>query len=152
MTIKSQELSTLTDQFQVIMTLDEWLKRISALVPIYGPQAEFSVGNTVKPRIRGRTTAVASPPTVTVAPVITGSGHTAVVMSSDTGTWTSEPDYYTYQWFEGVTAKGGSTASTYTIVSGDDTKSITCKVTAWHVGNITGSTASQSNAVTAANP
>lgn len=57
-------------------------------------------------------------PVNTVAPAITGTAQEGQELSVSTGTWTGSPTSYEYQWyrgnFNGASAIGGATASTFT--------------------------------------
>lgn len=69
----------------------------------------------------------------------------SVLSVTNTGVWLNSPTSYTYSWFRDGVVIGGSTANTYTLVSGDIGKMITAKVVAV---NATGSSvASESNAL-----
>ena len=77
-------------------------------------------------------------PTNVVAPLLSGTFEVGEVVSCSTGTWNgTSPITYTYQWkLDGVDIVG-ETSSTYTIVLSDDTKQLTCLVTATNdVGNV----------------
>ncbi|MFM6973641.1 MAG: beta strand repeat-containing protein [Agromyces sp.] len=84
------------------------------------------------------TTASYSPYTAAVAngvfsagtPSITGSTAVGSLLTAAPGTWSPAPDSLTYQWFRGVTAITGATASTYTSVSADVGFTLTVVVTA----------------------
>lgn len=90
---------------------------------------------------RGREAAM---PSNTVAPAITGTTTVGQQLSCSTGTWTGSPAGYKYVWRR---AGGGSeaiisgaTASTYTLVSADLGKTITCTVTAINENGFVGKT------------
>jgi hypothetical protein len=90
--------------------------------------------------------APSNPPSSTVAPAVTPTtAFGGTVLSCTQGTWTNFPTSYAYQWFSGVTAISGATASTYTAVTGDVGNAISCKVTAT---NANGSATAASNSVT----
>jgi hypothetical protein len=62
-------------------------------------------------------------PANSVAPAVTGSPQIGQVLTCSTGTWTNNPDSYTYQW-QADTGSGfanisGETVGTYTVDSGD---------------------------------
>ena len=87
-----------------------------------------------------------TPPSNTVAPVISGSSDIGSTLTSTTGTWIGTPVItYAYQWKQNGNDIVGETGSTYVIVSGDYLKSITCDVTAT---NSVGSTSASSNSIT----
>jgi len=72
-----------------------------------------------------------TPPSNTVAPVISGSSVIGSTLTSTTGTWIGDPVItYSYQWKQNGNDIVGETSSTYVIVSADYLKSITCEVTA----------------------
>lgn len=74
------------------------------------------------------------PPVNTVAPVVTGLPADTEVLTTTNGAWTNTPTGYTYQWYRDGVARSGETASTYTQVSGDVGKTMTCVVTASNTG------------------
>lgn len=83
------------------------------------------------------------PPSNRVAPAITGSPVVGQVLTCSSGTWIGSPaPSFAYQWKRNGTVLGGATASTYTLVSGDNLQDITCEVTAT---NSRGSTIQVSN-------
>jgi surface protein len=87
-------------------------------------------------------------PVNTVAPVISGTTTLGSVLTSTTGTFTGNPSpTFAYQWKRGAT-NIGTNSSTYTLVIGDSTASITCVVTAT---NALGSANATSNAIIASN-
>lgn len=70
-------------------------------------------------------------PVNTVAPAITGTPGVGNVLTCSTGTWTgAAPITYTYQWLRDGSPISGATASTYTFAVPDQTKAISCRVTA----------------------
>lgn len=73
-----------------------------------------------------------SAPVNTVAPVISPSDPAVgVAATCSTGTWTGTPvPTFTYQWKAAGTNISGATGASYTPVSGDKTKTLTCAVTA----------------------
>lgn len=86
-------------------------------------------------------------PKNTALPRVTGTTTTGSVLTSTTGTWTGAPTSYAYQWKRDGSNRSGETAATYTLVSGDETHSITCAVTATNASGA--STAAVSNAISA---
>ena len=85
-------------------------------------------------------------PTNTIAPVLSGTFEVGEVVSCSTGTWLgATPITYAYQWKLDGLDIGGATSSTYTIVLADDTKTLTCLVTAT---NAAGSASQLSNSRT----
>jgi hypothetical protein len=90
-----------------------------------------------------------SAPVNSINPVISGANNIGRVLTTTNGTWTGSPTF-TYQWYRGVSAISGQTASTYTIQYLDlyDTaSSITCEVTAT---NAAGTDTAISNGITPA--
>lgn len=72
-----------------------------------------------------------SAPVNTVAPAITGTARVDETLTCAHGTWTGSPTpTYAYQWKRDGVNIGSATASTYQLVSADQTKTITCTVTA----------------------
>lgn len=69
-------------------------------------------------------------PVNTVAPVISGVILLGQTLATTDGTWTGSPTTYSYQWKKDGVDISGATSSTYSIVSGDMSHSITCTVTA----------------------
>lgn len=90
---------------------------------------------------------VAGGPNNTVAPAVTGNKYTGQTLTSTTGTWTGSGSItYAYQWQRDGSNIGGATSSTHVLVSGDETHSITCVITATDSG---GSVSATSNAIVA---
>ena len=88
-----------------------------------------------------------SAPVNSVNPVISGTNNIGQVLTTTNGTWTGSPTF-TYQWYRGVSAISGQTASTYTIQYLDlynTASSITCEVTAT---NAAGTDTAASNGIT----
>ncbi|HEY2642761.1 MAG TPA: hypothetical protein VGI56_03320 [Galbitalea sp.] len=90
------------------------------------------------------TPVVAAPMAVSVAPSISGTPGTALVLSANTGTWTPSPTSFTYQWKYSATglapftkAPGTSTGSTYRIPQSLLGKKIAVDVTAHLAGHAT---------------
>ena len=79
-----------------------------------------------------RKTSDGSVPVNTVAPVISGTAAVGNVLTSTTGTWTSDTGVtgYLYQWTRDGVNIASATSSTYTLVTADLTKTILCKVAA----------------------
>ena len=91
--------------------------------------------------------AAATPPSNSVAPVISGSTSLGSTLTSTTGTWSgTAPITYSYQWKRGAT-NIGTDSSTYVTVIGDSLANITCVVTAT---NSAGSANATSNTLTMA--
>lgn len=91
-------------------------------------------------------------PVNTVAPVISGTPTVGQTLSTTNGTWTGSPSGYTYQWNRDGVAISGATASTYVLVGGDATKTVTCTVTATNAGGSTAATSNSLGPVSAADP
>lgn len=84
-----------------------------------------------------------TPPSNTVAPVISGSSAIGSTLTSTTGTWIGTPVItYAYQWKRNGSDIPSATSSTYVLVTADATTNITCQVTAT---NIAGSANATSN-------
>lgn len=78
------------------------------------------------------------PPVNTVAPAVTGNAHVGSLLTSTTGTWTGDPPItYVYQWKADTVNIAGANTATYTTVSGDIGKTITCRITATNPGGAT---------------
>lgn len=90
---------------------------------------------------------VEGPPSNSVAPVVAG-GEAIVgnTLSCSQGTWSGTSPTYAYQWRRDGVDISGATASSYLLVSADEGKSITCRVTATTSGGST--SADSSNTVT----
>lgn len=87
-----------------------------------------------------------TPPSNTVAPVISGSSVIGSTLTSTTGTWIGTPVItYAYQWKRAGVNIIGATNSTYVLVSADYNQAITCEVTAT---NAFGSASALSNSIT----
>jgi hypothetical protein len=85
-------------------------------------------------------------PANTVAPVISGAAEEGSVLTVADGTWTGNPaPSFTHQWQADGVGIAGQTATTYTTVTDDVGKAITCRVTAT---NSQGSVNATSNAIT----
>lgn len=69
----------------------------------------------------------ANVPVNSVAPVIAGSGNGPFTVS-DEGTWSNNPDSYTYQWYRGAGAVSGATTDTLAADAANVGQSITCQV------------------------
>jgi hypothetical protein len=86
-----------------------------------------------------------SPPTSVTAPYVEASALTVGSNATCTmGTWTGDPDSYTYQWLRGVTPIAGATLATYALKAADVGAMISCEVTAVNEAGIGSST---SNAI-----
>jgi hypothetical protein len=72
----------------------------------------------------------ASAPVNTVAPAITGTTTAGQTLTCSTGTWTGAGITYTYAWRRQGSNTTLGTATTYVLVAADQTKTITCIVTA----------------------
>jgi hypothetical protein len=80
-------------------------------------------------------------PAVTVAPAITGSPLVGQTLTCSDGTWRGSPTF-TRQWLRNGSPIAGQTATTYTVVAGDDGQSLACRVTATNgAGSATATTA-----------
>lgn len=85
-------------------------------------------------------------PVNTVAPAITGTLATGSVQTCSTGTWTGDATItFGYQWKAAGVNISGETASTYTLVEGDEGVAITCVVTGT---NGVGNSSATSNTIT----
>jgi hypothetical protein len=83
------------------------------------------------------------------APVATGTGTAGQTLSVTNGAWKSTVDNlaFTYQWQRAGVNIGGATASTYLLVAGDSTHTISCVVSATDAANDATSQASNGIAV-----
>lgn len=105
------------------------------------------LGNSL---LTGETTPVLVAPTVTTQPSITGGASTGSVLTLSEGAASGTPaPTGTIQWLRGTTAISGATGSTYTLVSADEGKAISARVT-WT--NSAGSVVATSNAITGQAP
>ena len=89
---------------------------------------------------------IASAPTVTANPAISGTARTGRTLTASTGTWTGSPTL-SYQWFRctrvgrdnptatpsGCTAIGGATLNTYELSSSDASRFIRVRVTGTNI-------------------
>ncbi len=86
------------------------------------------------------------PPSLTTAPVASGSTQQGSTLSCTTGVWAGNPaPTYTYQWRRNGVAIGGAASNTYVTQGPDVGQPITCRVTATNAG---GSATGDSNAIT----
>lgn len=87
-------------------------------------------------------------PSNTIAPVISGTASVGSVLTSTTGTWTSDTGItgYLYQWYRGATLITGATNSTYVLTLSDVGFSITCRVAATDIDG-TSAYVSSSNSI-----
>jgi hypothetical protein len=74
-------------------------------------------------------------PKNTSPPAVTGTTTVGSLLSCSTGSWTRSPSSYTYAWQnspDGTTWSviGSAASSTYTLLEGDSTKTVRCKVNA----------------------
>ena len=74
-------------------------------------------------------------PTITAAPVASGTAARGAVVSTTSGTWTDNPTAYTYQWQRNTTGTtwaniAGATAATYTLAAADENLKVRVNVTA----------------------
>jgi hypothetical protein len=89
-----------------------------------------------------------SPPSLTSAPVVTGTATIGSTLSTTNGVWTNSPTGYLYQWLRNGTAISGATGSTYLTVSADGGTSVGSQVTANNAGG--SSTPANSNTLSIA--
>jgi len=82
-------------------------------------------------------------PSNTSVPTISGTQNVGSTLTTTNGIWNNTPSSYTYQWKRSGTNISGATSSTYTLVSADQSATITCAVTAT---NVTGSATATSAA------
>lgn len=75
--------------------------------------------------------AAAAAPVNTAIPAISGTAQSGNVLTASTGTWTGDvPISFTYQWKRDGVDREGETSSTYTVVAGDISHTLTVTVTA----------------------
>jgi hypothetical protein len=79
--------------------------------------------------------AIQMAPTNSVAPAITGTAQVGQTLSCSQGTWTGTSLVYSYQWKRGGSNIAGATSSTYVVVVADVGATLTCAVTADHLGS-----------------
>jgi hypothetical protein len=120
-------------------------------------------GSTIKCQVQGQnpvgaqvvftasTTAVTSdPPTATVDPVISGTATVGETLTVTSGTWDGSPTFtYQWQWAHISANIYGANTNTYTIVSEDLGRTLTCIVTATTNGGVTQKRATPTSPVTA---
>ena len=107
----------------------------------------YGYGNSMFLATHGILTRGGTPPSNTVAPVISGSTTLGSTLTSTTGTWIGDaPITYTYQWKRNGSNIGSATNSTYVLIVADSAASITCEVTAT---NAAGFASATSNTITA---
>jgi hypothetical protein len=74
--------------------------------------------------------ATAGMPSVnTVLPVISGTAQDTMVLGVSDGTWSGTPSF-TYQWYVAGIAVPGATTNSYTVVTSNVGKLVSCKVVA----------------------
>lgn len=76
-----------------------------------------------------RRVAVATP-TLTTAPVLTGSAVVGGTLSCSQGAWGNSPTSYTYQWLRNGIVISGATGTSYTLPASAAGTTISCRVTA----------------------
>jgi hypothetical protein len=86
-------------------------------------------------------------PANTVAPALSGTPTSTNVLTTSNGTWTGTPTSYTYQWQKDGVNIGGQTTNAYTILVGDISHALRCRVTAHNAGGVR---TANSNAITPA--
>lgn len=91
-------------------------------------------------------------PTNTATPAITGTAQVGQTLSCSTGTWTSSPSGYAYAWLRTGTPISGATSASYTVVSGDQSAALSCRVTATNAGGSAVATSASTGAVVPAAP
>ena len=72
-------------------------------------------------------------PSISVAPVISGTPTVGSALSATTGTWSNSPTSYAYQWKRNGSAISGATSSGYVLVGADTGAAIVCTVAATNV-------------------
>lgn len=73
-------------------------------------------------------------PVNTSAPALTGTPTPGQTLTCSTGTWTNNPNGYTYAWLRDGSPIAGQASSTYVVQSADQGHSISCRVTASNSG------------------
>jgi hypothetical protein len=93
--------------------------------------------------VSNRLSIALTPPTNTVAPVISGTAtqYQTLTLTSN-GTWTRSPTSYAYAWRRDGVAIPGATGTTYVLDTADVGKTITCAVTASNSGGASSAVAS----------
>lgn len=74
------------------------------------------------------------PPQAVLLPKVQGAASPGATDSCTTGSWSSSPSSYAYQWLRGGAPIAGATSSSYTIASEDAGKTLQCEVTATNAG------------------
>lgn len=97
-------------------------------------------GPTGAPVVPG---APVTPPTNTLAPVVSGTAIKGNTLSCTTGTWTAAVGF-DYQWRRGSVDIVGANSNTYVLTTADVDALMSCRVTASNTG---GSTSQLSNTV-----
>ena len=89
------------------------------------------------------------PPVNSVAPVITGNATVGSSLSVSDGTWTNNPESYSYQWYKtSVGLISGATSSSYTVQAADNGYTLYCIVTATNGGGSATATSNTTSTVT----
>lgn len=119
-------------------THPNWVQQVNRINAALGLPTYLSLDRSAFQTVVGAmVTKLNAPPPVptnSVAPVVTGTGALASVLTSTPGTWTGAPTGYTYQWLRGGVVISGGTTNTYTVVAADSGTNVSCRVTAVNAG------------------
>ncbi|CAN7460242.1 carboxypeptidase regulatory-like domain-containing protein [Terrabacter sp. LjRoot27] len=91
-------------------------------------------GYTSVSRTSAATAAVVAGTLTAPTPTISGTKAVGYTLTAVPGSWGPAPVTLTYQWYRSGTAISGATASTYTLTTADQTKTMTVKVTGTKAG------------------
>lgn len=84
--------------------------------------------------------------TTVPTPTITGTAAVGSTLTANPGTWAPSGATFTYQWYRSGVAISGATASTYTLTTSDQAKTITVRVTGSLTGYVSRTTTSAATA------
>jgi len=128
---------------EVPQTLEQWQHELNALVDslvasgyVLPTGFVFRVGDprwqwTKNLNAMLNAQAAGTKPVNTALPTISGTATVGQVLTAANGTWTGAATItYAYQWLRDGVDIGGATASTYTLVSADQTHKVSVRVTA----------------------
>ncbi|MFD4502123.1 Tat pathway signal protein [Streptomyces sp. NPDC058457] len=133
-TVSAKADSVAADNRSVTATLD--------LTGVAAGDWNVSVFTTCCEYPRGTFTVTQPQLASTAAPKITGTAKVDAKVTATTGSWSSTPASYTYQWKADGKAVSGATAASYTVPSSLLGKKLTVTVTAMRSGWLSGSATS----------
>jgi Ca2+-binding RTX toxin-like protein len=106
---------------------------------VYFRTAESLSAADTDDQLDGYSASVAVPAN-TVPPVIGGPPTIGTTLSCSTGTWTGNPETFSYAWSRGGTPIAGAATASYVVTSADVDQALRCSVTATNDGGSTTAT------------